>query len=220
MIFSEQKANLIKALVEARKVMSSGAKKNAKNPHLKSNYANLESFLDAIRPALEANGLIIIQNAIDGDSMDVLKLETTIMHESGEYMSSVMPMPVAKKDAQGYGSAMTYARRYSIAAMFGIAQADDDGNAARKSPKDAVALIRNASSMEELASIYGEEYKAFRGDDAATRVIVGAYQEMKAKFMVSGESFNPAKLAKQQPQQPEPQEETKPEHKPTPIEGF
>ncbi|WP_255487448.1 ERF family protein, partial [Oceanospirillum sediminis] len=86
---------------------------------------------------------------------------------------------------------MTYARRYSIAAMFGIAQADDDGNAARKSPKDAVALIRNASSMEELASIYGEEYKSFRGDDAATRVIVGAYQEMKAKFMVSGESFNP-----------------------------
>ncbi|WYC18269.1 ERF superfamily protein [Citrobacter phage vB_CfrS_K1M] len=219
MNFSEQKANLIKALVEARKVMSSGAKKNAKNPHLKSNYANLESFLDAIRPALEANGLIIIQNAIDSESLDVLKLETTIMHESGEYMSSVMPMPVAKKDAQGYGSAMTYARRYSIASMFGIAQSDDDGNAARKSPKDAANLIRSAATMEELTAIYGDEYKAFRGDDAATRVIVGAYQEMKAKFMVSGGSFDPAKLAKPQPQQeqhPEPQTE----HKPTPIEGF
>ena len=219
MQFSEQKANLIKALVEARKVMSSGAKKNAKNPHLKSSYANLESFLDAIRPALEANGLIIIQNAIDSESLDILKLETTIMHESGEYMSSVMPMPVAKKDAQGYGSAMTYARRYSIASMFGIAQADDDGNAARKSPKDAAALIRSSATMEELTSIYGEEYKAFRGDDAATRVIVGAYQEMKAKFMVSGEKFDPAKITKQQPQQ-EAQPEPQTEHKPTPIEGF
>nr|DAF78388.1 MAG TPA: ERF superfamily protein [Caudoviricetes sp.] len=196
MKFSEQKANLIKALVEARKVMSSSAKKNAQNPHLKSNYANLESFLNAIRPALEANGLIIIQNAIESDTVDVLKLETTIMHESGEYMSSVMPMPVAKKDAQGYGSAMTYARRYSIASMFGIAQADDDGNAARKSPKDAAALIRSAANMDELTAIYGEEYKSFRGDDAATRVIVGAYQEMKAKFIAGGSDFNPAKLQK------------------------
>lgn len=207
MIFSENKGNLIKALVKARQVMSSSARKNAQNPHLKSNYANLESFLNAIRPALEANGLIIIQNAIESDAVDVLKLETTIMHESGEYMSSVMPMPVAKKDAQGYGSAMTYARRYSIASMFGIAQADDDGNAARKSPKDAAALIRSAANMDELTAIYGEEYKSFRGDDAATRVIVGAYQEMKAKFIAGGSDFNPAKIQKPEaasaPEQPQ-----------------
>ena len=196
MIFSENKGNLIKALVEARKVMSSSAKKNAQNPHLKSNYANLESFLNAIRPALEANGLIIIQNAVESESIEILRLETTIMHESGEYMSAVMPMPVAKKDAQGYGSAMTYARRYSIASMFGIAQADDDGHAARKSPKDSAALIRSAQSMEELTAIYSDEYKAFKGDDAATRVVVGAYQEMKTKLMTVGEDFNPAKLQK------------------------
>jgi hypothetical protein len=114
---------------------------------------------------------------------------------------------------------MTYARRYSIASMFGIAQSDDDGNAVRKSPKDAANLIRSAATMEELTAIYGDEYKAFRGDDAATRVIVGAYQEMKAKFMVSGGSFDPAKLAKPQPQQ-EQQPEPQTEHKPTPIEGF
>lgn len=210
MIYSENKANLIKALVEARKVMGSSAKKNAQNPHLKSKYSNLESFLSAIRPALESNGLIIIQNAIEGETIDVLKLETTIMHESGEFMSSVMPMPVAKKDAQGYGSAMTYARRYSIAAMFGIAQADDDGHAARKSPKDSAAAIKSASSMDELTAIYAEEFKAFRGDEAATRVVVGAYNEMKAKFMVSGEPFNPAKIQKKEPvaiSEPEPKPE-------------
>lgn len=219
MIFSEQKANLIKSLVEARKVMSSAAKKNASNPHLKSNYANLESFLNAIRPALESNGLIIIQNAVDSDSNDTLKLETTIMHESGEYMSSVMPMPVAKKDAQGYGSAMTYARRYSIAAMFGIAQADDDGNAARKSPKDAAAAIRLCESFDELKKVYAEEYKTYQGDDAAIRVVTGAYQEMKAKLSTSGESFNPAKITK--PESPDlHRSEDKQKVEPTQINEF
>jgi hypothetical protein len=117
--------------------MSSSAKKNAQNPHLKSNYANLESFLNAIRPALEANGLIIIQNAIESDTVDVLKLETTIMHESGEYITQEMSVPVTKADAQGAGSALTYMRRYALAAVVGVVQADDDGNAA-SSPKPVV----------------------------------------------------------------------------------
>ena len=149
----------------------------------------------------------------------MLKLETTIMHESGEYMSSVMPMPVAKKDAQGYGSAMTYARRYSIASMFGIAQADDDGNAARKSPKDAAALIRSAANMDELTAIYSDEFKSFRGDDAATRVIVGAYQEMKAKFIAGGSDFNPDKLQKADAPAPSATEE-KPSTSQQNIENF
>lgn len=98
------------------------------NPFFKSNYASLPAILNAIRKPLADNGLSFVQtsDAIDGKCF----IETVLMHNSGEWISGSYPVNPVKNDPQGLGSATSYARRYSLTAMLGIAQADDDGQAA------------------------------------------------------------------------------------------
>ena len=105
------------------------AKKDSKNPFFKSNYADLESVWDACRSLLSDNGLAIMQ--FPGDYVDGNMTLTTVMtHSSGEWVAQNMSLPVSKPDAQGAGSAITYMRRYALAAIVGVVQADDDGNSA------------------------------------------------------------------------------------------
>ena len=112
------------------------AKKDSANPFFKSKYADLESVWDACRSLLAENGLAIMQ--FPGEFVDgTMSLNTILTHSSGEYMSYLMSVPVTKPDAQGAGSALTYMRRYALAAVVGVVQADDDGNAA-SSPKPVV----------------------------------------------------------------------------------
>jgi hypothetical protein len=111
------------ALSKAQAQMSK-ARKDSTNPHFKSRYADLESVLDVIREPFAANGLAVIQYVKDG------MLFTSICHTSGEFIESSVPLIIAKNDMQGVGSAITYARRYCLAAACGIAQTDDDGEAA------------------------------------------------------------------------------------------
>ena len=109
------------------------AKKDSANPFFKSKYADLESVWDACRNLLAENGLAVMQ--FPGEFVDgTMSLNTVLTHSSGEYMSYLMSVPVTKPDAQGAGSALTYMRRYALAAVVGVVQADDDGNAA-SSPK-------------------------------------------------------------------------------------
>jgi hypothetical protein len=105
-----------------------GAVKNAKNPHFKSDFANLESCWDAIREPLAENGLAIIQttDVVNGDFV----LVTTLVHSSGQWVSGHYVLEPTKRDPQGLGGAVTYARRYALAAIVGLYQVDDDGNAA------------------------------------------------------------------------------------------
>jgi len=105
------------------------AKKDSANPFFKSTYADLESVWDSCREALAKNGLAVIQmpgNFFEGR----MWLITRLVHSSGEWIEQEMSVPVTKPDAQGAGSALTYMRRYALAAFVGIVQADDDGNAA------------------------------------------------------------------------------------------
>jgi len=112
------------------------AKKDSANPFFKSKYADLESVWDACRSLLAENGLAVMQ--FPGEFVDgTMSLNTILTHSSGEYMSYLMSVPVTKPDAQGAGSALTYMRRYALAAVVGVVQADDDGNAA-SSPKPVV----------------------------------------------------------------------------------
>lgn len=116
-----------------------GAKRDADNPFFKSKYADLASCWDAIRGPFSEQGLAIVQfpkPGQGGDSPSVL-IETILMHESGEWLSDTLEVPVTKNDAQGVGSAITYGRRYGLCAAAGVAPEDDDGNAAagRKSEK-------------------------------------------------------------------------------------
>lgn len=124
---SESITSIAKALA-AYTAEAENASKNAKNPHFRSSYADLAEVINTVRPVLAKHGISFIQSpTFDGDMVTV---ETTLLHESGEFISSQVSAPVTKRDAQGVGSAITYCRRYGLSAMCGVAQEDDDGNAA------------------------------------------------------------------------------------------
>jgi len=108
------------------------ATKDSTNPHFKSGYASLNSLIDTVKPAFLKHGLTVVQLPAAGH--DGAALESVVMHESGEFLSTIATSPIAKQDPQGIGSAYTYLRRYSLSAIAGIAQEDDDGNAASYHP--------------------------------------------------------------------------------------
>lgn len=104
------------------------AVKDAANPFFKSHYLSLAGAIEACRDALSSNGLAVVQ-AVDS-SADKLVLHTTLIHSSGEWIGSAYPINPVKNDPQGIGSATSYARRYSLMALVGLAAEDDDGEAA------------------------------------------------------------------------------------------
>lgn len=126
-------AKVSAALVRAQRAFGP-ALKTSSNPHFKSRYADLSACVEAVIDALNAEGIALVQRQHPSDGG--VAVETLFVHESGEVFSSgILHMPASKQDAQGYGSALTYARRYSLMAAAGIAPEDDDGNAASKAPK-------------------------------------------------------------------------------------
>lgn len=128
--------SLIGALAKALPELE-GAKKNKANPAFKSKYADLGSVIDALEP-LRAHG-IWFRQVQHNDDAGVL-VETLYIHESGQELSAGLTfVPASKRDAQGYGSAMSYARRYGLQSAFGLATEDDDGNAAVKATREAPA---------------------------------------------------------------------------------
>lgn len=124
---SEQINELAEALAKAQGQIE-GAKKDKANPFFKSVYADLASVWDACRKPLSDNGLSVTQCPEEADNG--IAIETMLLHSSGQWIKSRYTMPVSKLDAQAVGSAITYARRYALSAVVGIAPEDDDGNAA------------------------------------------------------------------------------------------
>jgi len=125
---SESIAELAAALAAAQAAMDT-AKKDSSNPFFKSTYADLASVWDACRRPLTDNGLAVIQTT--GNHEDKIIIETMLTHKSGQWVSSTLELTPKQNDPQSVGSAITYGRRYSLAAMVGVApDEDDDGNAA------------------------------------------------------------------------------------------
>jgi len=124
---SEQINELTAALAKAQAAIE-GAVKDKKNDHFKASYADLGAVWDAIREPLTKHGLSVVQFPRACEMG--IEVETTLLHTSGQYMSDTLAMPVGRRDAHGFGSAITYARRYALMAVAGIAPVDDDGNAA------------------------------------------------------------------------------------------
>jgi len=123
------------AFVKAQKAFGP-ALKTSTNPHFRSKYADLSACIEAVIDSLNDNGIGLIQTVHECDNGVIV--ETIFIHESGESLScGKMHVPASKQDAQGFGSALTYARRYSVMAACGIAPEDDDGNAAVKDYKPA-----------------------------------------------------------------------------------
>lgn len=141
--------NIYAAFVKAQTGFAP-ALKTSTNPHFKSKYVGLDGCIEAVLDALNANGIGLLQPT--HECADGVTVETLFIHESGESMSGgKLHVPAAKNDPQGYGSALTYARRYSLMAACGIAPEDDDGEAASK--KAAPALVKKSTHTAELQSI-------------------------------------------------------------------
>jgi len=129
---SDTITELAKALIKAQSELK-GAKRTQVNPYFKSHYADLAEIWDTCREPLNKNGLAICQT-IDTEG-EKTYLETVLLHESGEWISGRLPLLLTKLDAQGQGSAITYARRYSISAIVGVSEIDDDAEAAIAHPE-------------------------------------------------------------------------------------
>lgn len=125
---SETIGKISDALAKAQAVLTNPAK-DAENPHFRSRYASLDTGLNIVRKALSANNIAFTQGTrLDGE---LLILETLLSHSSGEWMQSEYPVARFPVKQQDLGSAMTYAKRYSLFGLVGIAgEDDDDGNAA------------------------------------------------------------------------------------------
>jgi len=187
--------NIASALVKAQKEFAP-ALKTSTNPHFKSKYASLDACIEAVMDALNNHGIFLQQKTHQDDSG--VTVETVFLHESGESLScGVLHVPASKQDAQGYGSALTYVRRYSLMAACGIAPEDDDGQSASKpAPKrepvtlsdsavaDYLAMISDADSMDALKKAFGSAYKAAEhvADAKAQAVFEQAKDKRKNKL--------------------------------------
>jgi hypothetical protein len=169
----DKERGLYAALAAAQAQMGK-ATKSANNPHFKAKYADLAEVMDACLPALNANGIAVIQpiRTVDGK----LYVGTVLVHQSGETLECDVPLIVQKNDMQGLGSAITYARRYGLMSMAGIAPEDDDGNAAAKAaPKaedttpeavdvtEALDALAGAPTLADLAAVW-KNHRAVQSD--------------------------------------------------------
>ena len=135
--------SLLKSLVEFNKQVKPIIK-GANNPFFKSKYASLDTIQQTIREPLNANGLVVTQSNVLSEGQ--LLVETRVWHsESGESMGSIFPIIVNKQSAQDYGSAVSYAKRYSLSGLLNliIEDEDDDGN---KASDKGVTIIAEKTS--------------------------------------------------------------------------
>jgi hypothetical protein len=173
------------AFVQAQKEFNP-ALKSATNPHFKSKYADLAACVEAVIDALNNHGIALMQ--LNHESQGGVTVETMFIHESGEILSSgKLFVPASKQDPQGFGSALTYARRYSLMAACGIAPEDDDGNAgSRKAPQDASVAIKSiqaSKTLDELKAHYTASYALFGDNKALLAQISKAKDSRKAELL-------------------------------------
>lgn len=157
------------ALSKAQAAMK-GAVKDSENPHFKSKYADLASVWDACREALTKNELSVIQLTSGGP--ETVTVTTILAHSSGESVSTALTIRPMKADAQGLGSAISYGRRYSLAAMVGVAPEDDDGNAASAPQKGAEKAAVKAAQEQKQANMLT---LSFPSGDAKNFATASAY---------------------------------------------
>jgi hypothetical protein len=179
------------ALVKAQKAFGP-ALKTATNPHFRSRYADLAACVEAVMDGLNSNGIALVQQLTESDTGVIV--ETVFIHESGEMLNcGKLHVPAVKHDPQGYGSALTYARRYSLMAACGIAPEDDDGNAAsRKVEKksevdesvmaDHLAAIEATTTQDDLKKAYVKAYAYANNEPVWQKKVIAAKDKMKGKL--------------------------------------
>lgn len=184
---SESLDKISPALVKAQAAMTF-ARKDQANPHFKSNFAGLPSVIDAVKAPLNDNGIAFIQTPSPSED-GKLHLTTRLIHTSGQWIEDTAVCPLPKADPQGFGSASTYLRRYSLAAITGLYQDDDDGNGATPSegtPAPASAIktagkplgsaVPSLATRDQLA-----ELAAMEMDNTTSERVAKALAHYKVK---------------------------------------
>lgn len=188
---SAEITDLAKAMLKVQKALTPACK-DAENPFSKSRYATLNSIMDACRDALIAESIWVAQYPVATEPGH-LGLVTKLVHgESGQWQSSLMVMPLPKSDPQGYGSALTYARRYGLATLVGlVSEADDDGEAAsgqrskpakqaeRKSQSQRNPQPQNTDPVAALPKIDGVDYQTVNASNG--RICITASGDVRNK---------------------------------------
>lgn len=136
------------------------ALKESTNPHFKSKYADLSSVIEAVKQPLLDAGLVFTQGVHDAEGG--VAIETMLLHTSGEWLSSTLRIPASRQDAQGFGSAITYGRRYGLQAICGVPAEDDDGNAATASAPSRITPV--AGSLDALSKEEQERAREIAAD--------------------------------------------------------
>ena len=170
---SQELGLLLEALAKAQAIMQ-GAIEDSANPFFKSSYADLRSVWQACREPLTKNGLSVVQTLqhIEGHAY----LVSILGHSSGQWIKSTMAITPAKNDVQAFGSAVTYARRYSLASLVGVCPADDDGES---------AMCRNKHKQEE----YSQASIAFELPPDVSRQLLDKFINQSAKTSNKSVSF-------------------------------
>lgn len=159
--------NEISAALAKAQGQIEGASKGKVNPAFKSKYADLASIWDACREALSTNGLAVLQ--IPNETPDGMLLTTMVTHSSGQWFRSSYPVRPVQATPQGLGSAITYARRYALMAMVGIAPEDDDGEAAMgRAPQQPANVQQVPQRPAQPTHDADKQDKALRGSQERT----------------------------------------------------
>lgn len=165
---SESIKSLAAALSKAQAELKP-ATKDSVNPHFKNAYADLTACIEASASILSKHGLSFTQLPESDPTGNLAIVTTMLMHESGEWVASTLSLKPSKPDAQGMGSAITYAKRYGLCAIIGLGTADDDGNEAAAPVKPAkpqreVAPKKSNPERDEFKRVLGQ-WSAFKAED-------------------------------------------------------
>ncbi len=188
---SENVTELAKSMIGVQQELVP-ALKDGVNDYTQSSYATLKSVMEVCKSILLSHGIWLTQYPVPVNSGN-LGLVTKIVHAaSGQWQSSLIEMPLAKSDPQGYGSAITYARRYGLSAMIGIITEDDDGERAMARTQEELKEVpakpnKNLTRKTEhsFPKLDGVNYKIQRSDDGREVVLAGGNTHSKKEFLKS-----------------------------------
>jgi hypothetical protein len=183
---SEQINELAAALSKAQASIT-GALKDSANPFFKSKYADLASCWDACRKQLTDNGLSVMQTT--DIVADTVVVRTTLAHSSGQWISGILPVRAKDESPQAQGSGITYARRYALAAMVGLAQIDDDAEAAQGrtgiNPRGDMGLTITPAQRDPIVA----EFRAALDLDAEEPLIASAVYAIHDRIRTNADLY-------------------------------
>ncbi len=185
---SENVTELAKSMIDVQQELVP-ALKDGVNDYTQSSYATLKSVMEVCKSILLSHGIWLTQYPVPVNSGN-LGLVTKIVHAaSGQWQSSLIEMPLAKSDPQGYGSAITYARKYGLSAMIGIITEDDDGEGAMNRDLGRPSQENNDNhsnnNIKQLPKLDGVKYRVQKDDDGKEVVVAHGNTRPKKEFLKS-----------------------------------